>query len=210
MRRLLLTGLLLCAALAARGAAPAPVDLGEGLSYLRVGQVDGAINAPGPHVLDLRRATAADDAAADAFVAPLRAAGPVRFVLVSRQTAPALLTRLGQRASTVLLLGTGVAEPVLDLSLPVPADEDARAYDAYAQGTDLARLIQPPVRKPRRDEAAIMRSRANGNGNGNGNGAEAEAPAEPAAGEPAEPLLVDLVLQRAVHLHRGLKALGRL
>jgi hypothetical protein len=208
MRRLLLTGLLLGLALRAAAAAPAAVDLGEGLSYVRVGQVEALPAASGPLVIDLRRATAADEAMAEAFVASLRTAGPVRFVLVSRQTSPALLARLGQRAPAVLLLGTGVAEPALDVALTVTAEEDGRAYDAHEQGTALAALIQPPLRKPRRDEAAIMRSRTNGNGDGNA--AESPTAAEPAAGEPAEPLLVDAVLQRAVHLHRGLKALGRL
>lgn len=217
MRRFLHACLFFAVALTGRTAEGAAIDLGEGLSYLRLVRVDGpaAFGIAGPVVLDLRRAVVTDEAAAESFAAPLRTPGPLRFILVNQQTDPALLARLESRAPSVLLLGAGPARPGLDLALPITSEEDLRAYDAHDQGADLSRLIQPPVRKTRRDEAAIVRSRANGASGQAGEGRkvagdEEDPPAEGTNGEPPEPLLVDAVLQRAVHLHRGLKALGRL
>jgi len=192
-----------------RGSASAPVDLGEGLLYLRI--VDAAsvpaLEASSPLVLDLRRARSETPEEASGLGNLLRAAGPVRFVLISRETGAAVHHLLATRSPAVVTLSAGSVEPSPDFTVNAAAEEDLRAYDAYENGTDLARLIQPPIRKNRRDEAAIVRSRANGNGN---NAASSEDPPAETTPEPEEPLLVDRVLQRAVHLHRGLKALGRL
>ncbi len=196
-----------------RAAASAPIDLGEGLLYLRVTDADSVttLKVSSPLVLDLRRARSETPEEASGLATLLRAEGPVRFVLVSRETAPAVRHLLATRAPAVVTLAAGSVELSPDFAVNAAPDEDLRAYDAYDNGAELANLIQPPIQKNRRDEAAIIRSRANGNGNGNGNNAAAtEDPPAEAAAEPAEPLLVDVVLQRAVHLHRGLKALGRL
>lgn len=196
-----------------RAATPSPVDLGEGLRYLRI--VDAAsvpdLSASTPLVLDLRRAQGATPREMTGLRTLLGAAGPARFVLVSRETAPEVLQLLANRAPAVITLAAGSVNPSPDFSVGTAADEDLRAYDAYENGVKLDLLIQPPIRKNRRDEAAIIRNRANGPDGANGNNAAAtEDPPPETAAEPAEPSLVDMVLQRAVHLHRGLKALGRL
>lgn len=215
MRHLLIACLFLAAAWSGHCAESGATDLGEGLSYLRIVRVEGdaSTGIAGPLVLDLRRASAADTAAAGALIAPLRTPGPLRLVLVSAQTAPTLLGLLETRAASVLLLGAASSVAGLDLALSVTGEEDLRAFDAHTQGADLTGLIQPLVRKTRRDEAAIVRRRANTQSGDSRKTADPEedggAP-DAANGEPAEPTLVDTVLQRAVHLHRGLKALGRL
>lgn len=208
-------GLAFLAALLALATPPggraAPVDLGEGLSYLRV--ADATVlpeTPPGPLVLDLRRARGGD---VSRLAALLRSGGPLRFVLLGRETAGDVRALLAHRAASVITLAAGpdiAADIVLEAITPA---DDLRAYEAHENGTDLTTLIQPPVNKARRDEASILRERANGNGAAQSRGAAAaseDPPAEAAPTDPAEPPLVDAVLQRAVHLHRGLKALGRL
>lgn len=198
--RLLLACLLLSGSLHAAEI----TDLGEGLAYLRV--EDAATSAlpsiDGSYALDLRRATATSPADASRLRSYLVEPGSVRFVLVSADTAAAVLTLLETRSPSVITLGPAGTIPEPDINVVVSLDEDRRAYSAHTEGTPLELLVRPDIPKPRRDEAALLRNRANG-----GNG-----PAEPEEPPPADTAapLVDAVLQRAVHLHHGLKALGRL
>lgn len=218
MRLIFLLGVFALLAGWARAAETTAADLGEGLAYARVNNVSVQTlpALDGPLVLDLRRCAPPSDEAASALGGFLRGAGPLRLVLVSRETPAALRSLLAQRAPNVITLAASgsAGEPAPDIVVAATPEEDLRAYDALTTGAELAKLVQPPLQKPRRDEASIVRSRANGaNGaattNGS-NGSEEETPSTDAnPPEPAEPLLVDLVLQRAVHVHRGLKALGR-
>ncbi len=199
-------------AIATVPAAPAATaDLGEGLLYVRVDDTALLPEAPpaDPLVLDLRRTRGGDLAR---LAALLRTDGPVRFVLLGKETAGEVRALLASRGPSVITVAAGGSGSVADIMLDATSpEEDLRAYEAHENGTDLALLIQPPVRKNRRDEASILRERTNGNGNGPGRAAASEdPPPEAAAGEPETTPLVDAVLQRAVHLHRGLKALGRL
>jgi hypothetical protein len=205
----LLTALLALTAVTAVPAATS--DLGEGLHYVRAADLSSLPEAPpaDPLVLDLRRTRGGDLAR---LAALLRTEGPVRFVLLGKETAGEVRALLASRAPAVITVAAGgpdaAADVVLDATSP---EEDLRAYEAHENGTDLALLIQPPVKKNRRDEASILRERTNGNGSGQGRAAASEdPPPEAAGGEPEESPLVDAVLQRAVQLHRGLKALGRL
>jgi hypothetical protein len=209
-----LVTLLLAATLLATlpAASAAPVDLGDGLRYVRVNDTrelpETDLNAP--LVIDLRRTQGGDLARLGTL---LRSNGAVRFVLLGSETSPDVRQLLAARAPGVITLAAEGIEPKADVVLEATPEEDMRAYDAHEDGAELALLIQPPLKKNRRDEAAILRNRANGNGNGNGRGSAAaseDPPPEEAGGEPEESPLVDSVLQRAVHLHRGLKALGRL
>lgn len=179
-------------------------DLGENLGYLRL-RDPGAEAIPtvgGALVLDLRQAVDATAAAADRLRALL--AGPgARFVLISRATAPALLALLAERPPAVFTLGAADA-PDPDFTVSVSAEDDRRAYDAFDQGTPLASLASPPLAKPRRDEASILRDRAR-----RGGGAP-PASAAPSPGESAAAPAGDPVLRRAVQLHRGLRALKAL
>lgn len=198
--RLLLTCLLLAGPLRAAEI----TDLGEGLAYLRVEDAATSALPPidGSYALDLRRTAASTPADAGRLRPFLAEPGSVRFVLVSPDTAAAVLALLEARSPAVITLGPAGTLPAPDIGIAVSLDEDRRAYTAHTEGTPLELLIRPDIPKTRRDEAALLRNRANG-----GNG-----PAEPEEPPPANAVapLVDAVLQRAVHLHHGLKALGRL
>ena len=191
-------------------------DLGEGLGYLRLRDVDGeAFSVPaGPLVIDLRQATQAGSGGIDRLRG-LLGLPSVRFVLISDATAPSITTFLETRAPTVLTLG-GLGAPETDIRVSVSAEDDRKAFDALDQGASLTDLVTPPLVKARRDEAAILRARRAGNRPPDGPPPPATpqtpaAPASPAAIEtPAATPPSDPVLQRAVQLHRGLRALKRL
>jgi hypothetical protein len=221
--------ILLFIGLGALAAAEAEVsDLGESLGYLRLRDLDGeAFAVPeGPLVIDLRQAQLAGTAGTERLRELLAAPG-IRLVLVSEATAPAVISLLDTRGPMVLTLG-GTEAPPTDIRVTVSALEDRRAYDALDQGGNLADLANPLLVKTRRDEASIVRARRTGTRPAEaappGEGANpaappappnAPAPTVPAAATPAAtdsptPALVDLVLQRAVKLHRGLQALKRI
>ena len=215
--------------LSALAAAAAEVrDLGESLGYLRLPDLDGeTFTVPeGPLVIDLRQARLAGPSGTERLRGLLASPG-IRFVLVSEATAPAVVSLLDTRGPTVLTLG-GTEAPPTDIRVAVSARDDRRAYEALDQGFSLAVLANPPLVKTRRDEASIVRARRNGTrpaeaappGGGNEPGG-APAGSERVRAHRARrsrhprrrfppPPPVDLVLQRAVNLHRGLQALDRL
>jgi len=180
-------------------------DLGENLGYLRLrdAATEAIPDVNGALVLDLRQAEDATTTAAER-VRPLLAGPGARFVLISRTTAPALLALLAEHSPTVFTLGAAGA-PDPDFTVNVSAEDDRRAYDALDQGTPLASLASPPLTKPRRDEASILQDRARRSGAPPPPAAAAPPPEEPAAAPAGDP-----VLQRAVQLYRGLRALKAL
>ncbi len=196
---------LVCFACAGPIPAAEIMDLGEGLAYLRVedASTDTLPKIDGSYTLDLRRTNAATPADAGRLRPFIAESGPVRFVLVSPDTAATILTLLSSRDGSVITLGPATTRPVPDIEISVSLEDDRRAYAAHSEGTPLDLLVRPDIPKPRRDEAALLRNRANG---GNGVPQNEE---NPRPGNVTAPL-VDPVLQRAVHLHHGLKALGRL
>jgi hypothetical protein len=204
-------------------AAPPAADtsaLGQGLDYLRARTVPGDLSPEraagrGPLVLDLRFATVgANDgfSLANWLGTRARANAPV-LVLFNAGTQPALIEALapGYLPANVITLGPADTGIPADIVVPVDAAADRTAYDAYTQGTALSALISPATDKQRFDEAELIRRDA----------AEAAAKSAPAPaptgrngsrgrGSSRETPVVDLLLQRAVQLHRSLLALGRL
>ncbi len=198
-------------------------DLGQGLAYLRVHALPADLPAtpakPGALVLDLRYARG-DAAAAAALGAWLQFRttrhAPI-FLLVNAATAPALLDYLETHPAFpgLVTLGTASSRFVPDLTLTITAGAERAAYDALAAGQPLASLLADLPDKPRHDEAAVAQEHAAPPADedaADGDPADSSEPA-PAVSAPAPtvpPRAIDRTLQRAVHLHRALLALGRL
>jgi len=220
MKRIL--PLLLLAAATAFAAPPAPLDrdLGQGLAYCRVHSLPAdlptAAAKPGPLVLDLRYA-ASDDGGAAALGAWLKfhssTATPV-FVLLNADTAPAVRDFLAALAPPAGLITLGPASPHLaaDITVNISAAAERTAYEALEHGTALETLLTESPVKARHDEAAIAQERTtppDGSAATDSDGADASDPAPAAAPAPPPPV-IDAVLQRAVYLHRSLRALKKL
>ncbi len=208
---------------AERAERPDPADLGRGLRYFRAGtlETDLASLAPalasGPLVLDLRAAQgdAVSTARLQELLAqrpPAEAANRPLFVLLSADT-PAGIRAAVPAAPAVVTLGC--PGPGFEPGLSVSTDpaRDRAAVAALAGGRPALDLIVEKLDKPRYDEARLARNHANGHRAND----QQESPAKdkPAAtstsAAPApEAPVQDLVLQRAVFLHRALLALGRL
>lgn len=199
-------------------AAPAdPLDLGRGLRYCRLANhpdaaavVEAAVAAPAL-VLDLRLARANDEqhALLQALLAGRDAARPA-LILLGPDTPVALRDRVPTTTGIITLAGAqaGVAP-----RLPITVDptQDHLAAEALAAGRPPRELYETKIEKARFDEAHLALNHANGN-----RSADAPRdPAEPAAADDAsvkakpEPPQ-DILLQRAVFLHRALLALGRI
>ena len=210
----------------ARAGATELSDLGQGLSVLRLVALTAAGRAPASPltdtpalVLDLRDTTA-DEPSVAALLAALRArpAGKgVCLVLLSPDTAPALLAALSSTPPGCLTVGRadGACRP--DISVVTTADADKRARAALAAGTPFTALLAPPSAKPRHDEAELAKDHAAGKSSAAQPDPET-SPSVPAQPKPqnAQPeiapaaLSVDAVLQHAVQVHRGLLALGKI
>lgn len=140
----------------------APVDLGEGLSYLRIRSVgdDTAIMftvKADALVLDLRHASANDETAAafgDALAKLER--DDLVMVLVSPATPRALVAVLEKSGPRLLVLGTAEARPKPTVAIQTTADADRAAYDAFETGTPLEKLISGKIEKERYDEATLV------------------------------------------------------
>lgn len=209
--RVLLATCFAALALCAR-AATEPVDLGEGLAYLRVQSsgdstraVTQAIASGRPLVLDLRYATTSieDVAVLSEALARRNTRAPL-LLLVSPETPAALLPALGPSRPGVLTLGVEGSRPAPNVVVAQSAEVDRRSYDAWEGGMPLADLVTGKIEKERFDEASLVQEFKNGNGHA------APPPGAGASAKPVEervPPLTDRVLQRAIHLHRALAAL---
>lgn len=188
-----------------------PVDLGRGLTYLRVGdfRADGAtlgaqVSTNRPLVVDLRGATASAGEAAEFSAAVARRAGSLPLmILVGPDTPATLMPALAKLPAGALTLGIRKAQPAPSLVIEQTEDADRRAYAAWQNGTALEVLINGKLEKSRFDEAALVKEFQSGHGTVTP--PAAPNPAAKPEGEPAA--LADRVLQRAVHLHRALIAL---
>ena len=204
----------------AKDTAPAdPADLGRGLRYLQLaaGTSDSAfaaaLAAPAL-VLDLR--VASNEPAVEErlreLLARATAARPL-FILLGRATPDTLRTAIPSAAPGLLTLAAkdnGVAAGVM---IAVDPARDRTAAEALATGKPPRELVEERIEKARFDEARLARDHANGHREREE--AELTPAADPAAkpektAAPAEPPLQDLLLQRAVFIHRGLLALGRI
>lgn len=211
IRRLALAaGLLLTSALSA---APLVRELGDGLGYARIAQLPDDLpdtaKVPGPAlVLDLRNVPATTDTA-NAFALWLtlqdRAKAPL-LVLLNPDTAPLIREVLHSQAGRpgILTLGPTTPDYAPDIVVPISADADRLAYAALDNTCPIADLVSRKLDKPRYDEASLV-------GKTDRDAPPPPNPDELAAPPPEPPARPhDLLLARAINLHRTLRALDRL
>jgi hypothetical protein len=209
-------------------AAPsAPQELGEGLTYARLQQLpdDAAIlaavwKAPAL-IIDLRHPAGATGPVIPGDLPSRPRAAPL-LVLVGPDTPTDLLAAFRERAPALITIGLAASGLTPDLALPLSPEADRRAYDSLTAGVSIESLISENVTRHRFDEAALARDRdAGAEEDETTVGAEEDIarravgpPPLPGGGHPSttapERPLKDLVLQRAVQLHRALLALGKL
>lgn len=168
-------------------------DLAPGLAYVRSAdtQVIAKALESGSVVLDLRTVTEP--------VKPLRVPRTrVLLVLVSPATPAANLPGS-------ITFGRTAPDFKTDITVTTTAEADDKAVAVLAAGTAPEKLIVENADKPRFDESLLVREHQTG--------AEPAAPADPAA-KPSDastpPVIIDAVLQRAVHVYRGLVALKKI
>ena len=198
-----------------------PNDLGQGLRYLRVGildadaaTVEAALSRP-VVILDLRGAIAGEAATARFAAALQQTTTPSKpvFVLVGPDT-PAELRAAIPDAPAILTVGAVANGVNVRIAVHTDPARDRAACAALAAGAAPASLIEEKLEKRRFDEARLAQAHAGGGDNPSEESDRPEASVKsdklPSAAPPAEVPLKDLVLQRAVFLHRTLIALGRL
>jgi hypothetical protein len=203
---------------------PAPPDLGNNLSYLRVHSLadaapalQSALSVKHACVLDLRYATASDEsiAALRAALAGHPAEAPL-FILISPATPASVIAAINPAApATFITLGIAGSRPSPKITVKTGAEIDRQAYDAFDTGTPIADLISGKIDKDRYDEATLVQEFKNGNTDPeppllpdptkSKSLTGADKSSEPAAGV-TQPLK-DRVLQRALNLHQALLAL---
>jgi hypothetical protein len=169
-------------------------DLAPGLAYVRSADTTVIAKAleSGSVVLDLRTVTEP--------VAPLRVPRTrVLLVLVSPET-PAI------NLPGAITIGRAAPDFKTDLTVTTTAEAETLALNALAAGTAPETLIVENADKPRFDESLLVREHQTG--------PESSSPAARAA-KPTDapappPVVIDAVLQRAVHVYRGLVALKKI
>lgn len=207
-RRLILA---LTATLAFAAPQLSAVELAPGLAYLR----PGADIAPqtGSIILDLRMLP--DDEAAAPLLTAVEpgTANPRRVIiaLVSPET-PVGVRR--QLAALPRCLTVGRVEPEFrpHIAVTTTAEADQRASTALAAGTAPEALLTENSDKPRYDEAMLIREHTVGPAPlvpPESSAAAAPETAESAPSPKSEPVPFDAVLQRAVHIYRGLVILKK-
>jgi hypothetical protein len=187
------------------GATPVGQELGNGLIYVRVHKLPADLpstrEGPAPAcVLDLRFVEA-DQEAATAFGAWLKFRASPRspvYVVVNAGTSASLLRTLRTSPPIAGMISVGGPGGPFspDSVVRVSPEEERKAYDAFENGVAMTALIADQPNKVRVDEASLARER----------------PAGPvdAAATPRAPALVDVAVQRAVHLHRSLQAFKKI
>jgi hypothetical protein len=204
-------------------------ELGQALAYVRVTDANSdvalavdTIERRPALVLDLRSLSAAEKSAMAIRAALARPPAPhaVRFVLINASTAPALLAALNDDTfKYVITLGPRSPGIAPDVAVSISDEEDLRAYAALAAGTPLEKLITDNHEKPRYDEAKLVLDHSNGitppdsllPADADDDSLTTESDTEKKIAttkKPAPP--VDLVLERAVQIHRSLLALKKL
>jgi len=219
--------------LTALNRAPAALekDLGQALAYLRVTDassdtalvVDTIERRPAV-VLDLRSQTIADGLAEAIQTALAKPPAPhaLRIILFNSTTAPALIAAVANSLPSVITIGPRSPAITPDIAVAISDEEDRRAFAALAQGTPLEKLISDPHDKPRYDEARLVQDHANGvippdsilpadaEDDSIATDSVGEKKAADAEKKPAPAPVIDLVLERAVQLHRSLLTLKKL
>jgi len=183
-------------------------DLGQGLAYFRLHSLPADLPPPEsgrvpPCVVDLRYLRT-EPAGVTAFTAWIRGRASERtpvFILANAETERALLDS-GVVTGSVLTIGIPRDGFQPDVPVSATPQDERRAYDAFESGATISSLVTDNPGKDRYDETSLGKDR------------RAEStPRRAADGLPkdtATPPPIDAVMQRAVHLHRGLLALGRL
>jgi len=207
-------------------------DLGQALAYLRVTDADAdtalvvdTIAHRPALVLDLR-SLSTDVAFAGAVQTALAkppAPHAIRVVLINSTTTPALVAAITDSLASVITIGPRSPAITPDIAVSISDDADRRAFAALATGTPLEKLINDSHEKARYDEARLVQDHANGVSPAD-SALPADAEDDSVTNEPAheekKPLdaakktapapMIDLVLERAVQLHRSMLALKKL
>lgn len=191
--------------LATGRAAPVEREVGDGLVYARVHATATDLPTDArvrnhPCVLDLRFARG-DATAATVLASWLGShAAPKTpvFVLVNAATDSALLRVLADHDPATGLLVIGIAgQPFKpDILVEDTSDDERRAYELFEHGTTIRTLTTDFPNKRRDDEASLSQTQA----------PEADDPAE----TDPKPPPIDEVLQRAIQVYRGLRAMKQL
>jgi hypothetical protein len=208
-------------------------DLQQGLHYLRTADlaadsatVEKTLSTRPALILDLRQAAADDDTAVTLgklLSRPPATARFARLILISKNTAPALLKQLANHHPGVVTLSARIEGLIPDLAVATTPEDDTLAYEALASGVTLDKLLSGSTpQKVRYDEATLVRDHANGTNGRTPPADEPELEPTPASEQSATgnvpvatvekpaPQPVDRVLLRAVQLHRTLLALKKL
>jgi hypothetical protein len=206
-------------------------DLGQALAYLRVTDARADLAATldlierrPALVLDLRSLTS-DAGTAETLQAALAkqpAPHAVRIVLINSTTAPALIAAISVNLPSVITIGPHSAAVSPDIAVSITDEEDRLAFAALTAGASLEKLINDTRDKRRYDEAKLVQDHANGVTPPD-SVLPADAEDDSVTADPApekkstdttkktEPApVIDLVLERAVQLHRSLLALKKL
>jgi hypothetical protein len=207
-------------------AAPFTRDLGEGLVYHRITTLPAdlptaEVARKQPCVLDLRyvRGDAAAGTALDAWLKFRATSRTPVLLLINAETAATVLAPLAARLPSSGLVVIGTASPGLtpDLALKLAPAEERRAYDALAAGATVESVLNDSPEKTRDDEARLVKDYARRPDPATSPSDQLTDDFSPAATnvEKTAPLKtaappIDSALQRAVHLHRALKALKKL
>jgi hypothetical protein len=204
-------------------------DLGQGLRYFRtanmaadLGSLRQATRAPAV-ILDLRGASATAEALHEFDLTLGQATTPgLRIILLNAKTAPDVVRLVTTPRRRQITISPASAKLPTDLKVNIATERDLEAYVALETGTPLEKLVSSNPEKKRFDEAALARTHGNGPGSGGpglvaANGAEEEDEGDPDNTPPTAPTqapadakvttpppLHDLVLERAVQLHRAL------
>jgi hypothetical protein len=206
-------------------------DLGQSLAYFRVtdaradqgGLVDTIARRP-MLVIDLRGLASEADfvTALHAALAKPPAPHAVRIVLINSTTATSVVAALDDDALlSVITLAPRSPGLAADIQTTTTIEEDRRALTAFANGTPVEKLIDDTRDKRRYDEAKLVHDHVNGITPASDE-LPADADDDAVTSEPAKEKKTngtekkaeqpprDLVLERAVQLHRALLALKKI
>lgn len=207
----LFLGALFIASFANAAAEPQDRELGDGLAYFRVHHLpadlpsDQAIKQRAS-VIDLRYVTA-DSASAKAFEGWLRfhasAKTPV-FILLNGTTASSLRGALTDRDQFpgLVTIGVSAQTPAPDIAVTTTAESEKEAYEALDKGLTVEALTTDHPDKQRNDEASLARDHPVAT-------SEPETSATAVKTKPAS-TPIDVALQRAIQLHRALRAMKKI
>jgi len=176
-------------------------QLDDGLFYVRITAETPLPEITAEHslVLDLRYAQSEPKLVSEW----LEAAGSSPFfILINPATSAALREAVAAFAQTraALTIGPSIDTFTPDISLAIDLEEEAQAYAAFTEEANLAALIgASESNKYRYDEASVIAAHGQGK-------PIAENP-EPTPSFEESSHVVDLALQRAIHLHRAWRAL---